>query len=72
MKLAAVLILLSLFLTAGCEKPDFLTTAAEKATPTPTPTPTPKPKPTPKPGSWMWDKYQNSLEKPPTKHPSSR
>ncbi|MEO8351097.1 MAG: hypothetical protein ABI680_05160 [Chthoniobacteraceae bacterium] len=65
MKHAAALMLIFVFLTAGCEKPNFLKTAAELATPTPAPTP--KPKPTPKPGSWMWEKHQNSLDQPPKK-----
>ncbi len=65
MKRVVALLLISLFLSVGCEKPDFLKSDAEKATPTPAPTP--KPKPTPKPGGWMWDKYQNSLDQPPKK-----
>ena len=48
-------------LFTGCDaknKPDFLKTAAEKATPTPAPTPPP----TPKPGEWMLKGYKNPLD----------
>lgn len=57
MKRALLLFIVPVLFAAGCEKPNFLKTAAELATPTPAPTPKPA---TPAPG-WMWDKYQNPL-----------
>jgi hypothetical protein len=38
------------FIFTACDKPDFLKTAAEKATPIPA-----TPKPTPKKGDWMYN-----------------
>jgi hypothetical protein len=56
MKRLLLLALAVIYILSACEKPDFLKTAAEKATPAPTPPPTP-----PK-GDWMWKNYKNPLD----------
>jgi len=51
---------------AACQKPDFMKSAAELATPVPA-TPPPAPPATPKPPEWMWKTYKNPLEQRPKK-----
>jgi hypothetical protein len=52
----------AILLVAGCEKPEFLKSESEKATPIPVPTPAPVAAATPKPPDWMWKDYKNPLD----------
>lgn len=61
-----VALLLAAILLAGCEKPEFLKSEAEKATPIPVATPAPAAA-TPKPADWMWKNYKNPLDPQKTK-----
>lgn len=57
---------LATVLLAACEKPEFLKSETEKATPEPVATPAPVAAATPKP-NWMWKDYKNPLDPAKTK-----